>query len=99
MTMFDRRSAVELASFITQGFHRIAAGRPPGWNDAEDDAQSQRDDHDIGDLIPVDLRRYLGEQVKLGREEVAPGQILQPVSDSLDIADEEHRQHDADERA
>src|ERR1700742_3392047 len=63
ITIFDRRSAVELASFITQSFHRIDARRPPGRNDAEDEAQRQGDDDDIGHLNPVDLRRYLGEQV------------------------------------
>src|SRR5579859_2974375 len=95
ITILDRRSAVELASFITQRLDRIDARRPPGRDDAEDEAQSQGDHDDIGHLKPVDLRRYLRKQVELGRKEVAMEDALQQMADVLDIGDEQHSERDA----
>src|ERR1700733_15720037 len=86
-------------SLITQRLDGTEPRRPPRGIEGGEEGQAEGHRQHRAYLVGVDARRYLREEIDLGREQIGPDDRLDELADLLDMRGERDPQHQPGERA
>src|SRR6516165_11381000 len=85
----DDRDAAHPGSLVAQSFDRVEPGCAPRRVEGGEEGKRERHDHDSGDLTRIDARRYAGEEIDLGGEQIGADDPLNCLPYCFDIVGED----------
>src|SRR5215471_1680122 len=91
--------AAHPGSLVTQGFDRVEPGGAPRRIECGEEREGERHDYDGGDLTRIDARRYAGEEIDLGSEQIGADDPLNCLPYCFDIVGEEETEDKPGDRA